>query len=80
MDELIEEIINIIATTVEDNYIRRYDLKRVIENYTEREIDRRVDMYIEEEKSEAWSNGYTQGKREVIECMKDNFEDMLYNI
>ena len=80
MDELIEEIINIIATTVEDNYIRKYDLKRVIENYTEREIDRRVDMYIEEEKEESWVNGYAAGKRNAIEVMRDNFDDMLYNL
>ena len=80
MDELIEEIINIIATTVEDNYIRKYDLKRVIENYTEREIDRRVDMYIEEEKEESWNLGYVTGKREAVEAMRDNFDDMLYNL
>lgn len=52
MDELIKEIINII-TTENDDRIREYDLKRVIENYTEREVDRRVDMYIEEEKEES---------------------------
>lgn len=80
MDELIEEIIKIIATTEDNDFIRKYDLKRVIENYTEREIDRRVDMYIEEEKEEAWANGYAAGKRDAIECMKDNFEDMLYNL
>ena len=80
MDELIEEIINILATTVEDNYIRKYDLKRVIENYTEREVDRRVDMYIEEEKEEAWNLGYAAGKRDAIEAMRDNFDDMLYNL
>ena len=79
MDELIEEIINIVATE-SDDYIRKYDLKRVIENYTEREIDRCVDEYIEEEKSEAWSNGYSQGKRDAIESMRDNFDDMLYNL
>ena len=79
MDELIEEIIKIIAT--EDNdYIRKYDLKRVIENYTEREVDRRVDMYIEEEKEESWNLGYTAGKRDAIEAMRDNFDDMLYNL
>ena len=79
MDELIEEIINIITT--EDNYhIRKYDLKRVIENYTEREIDRRVDMYIEEEKEESWNLGYAAGKRDAIEAMRDNFDDMLYNL
>ena len=80
MDELIEEIINIVATTVEDSYIRKYDLKRVIENYTEREVDRRVDMYIEEEKAEAWNSGYGAGKREAIEAIRDNFDDMLYNL
>lgn len=79
MDELIEEIIKIIAT--EDNdYIRKYDLKRVIEDYTEREIDRRVDMYIEEEKEESWNLGYAAGKRDAIEAMRDNFDDMLYNL
>ena len=72
MDELIEEIIKIVATE-NDDYIRKYDLKRVIENYTEREIDRRVDMYIEEEKEESWNLGYAAGKR-------DNFDDMLYNL
>ena len=55
-------------------------MKRVIENYTEREIDRRVDMYIEEEKEEAWANGYTAGRRETIEALRDNFDDMLYNL
>ena len=80
MDELIEEIINIIATTVEDNYIRKYDLKRVIENYTEREVNRRVDMHIKEEKEESWVNGYAAGKRDAIEAMRDNFDDMLYNL
>ena len=79
MDELIEEIINIVATE-NDNYIRKYDLKRVIENYTEREVDRRVDMYIEEEKEESWNLGYAAGKREAIEAMRDNFDDMLYNL
>ena len=79
MDELIEEIINIVATENND-YIKKYDLKRVIENYTEREIDRRVDMYIEEEKEESWNLGYTAGKREAIETMRDNFDDMLYNL
>ena len=79
MDELIEEIINIIATE-NDDHIRKYDLKRVIENYTEREIDRRVDMYIEEEKEESWNCGYMAGKRETIEAMRDNFDDMLYNL
>lgn len=79
MDELIEEIIKIVAT--EDNdYIRTYDLKRVIEDYTEREIDRRVDMYIEEEKEESWNLGYAAGKRDAIEAMRDNFDDMLYNL
>lgn len=79
MDELIEEIIKIVAT--EDNdYIRKYDLKRIIEDYTEREIDRRVDMYIEEEKEESWANGYTVGKRDAIEAMRDNFDDMLYSL
>lgn len=79
MDELIEEIIKIVAT--EDNdYIRKYDLKRVIEDYTEREIDRRVDMYIEEEKEESWNLGYAAGKRDAIEAMRDNFDDMLYNL
>ena len=79
MDELIEEIIKIVAT--EDNdYIRKYDLKRVIEDYTEREIDRRVDMYIEEEKEESWNLGYAAGKRNAIEAMRDNFDDMLYNL
>ena len=77
MDELIEEIIKIV-TTENDDYIRKYDLKRVIEDYTEREIDSRVDMYIEEERSESWSNGYTQGKRDTVEAMRDNFNDMLY--
>ena len=79
MDELIEEIINIMATE-NDDYIRKYDLKRVIENYTEREIDRRVDMYIEEEKEESWNLGYATGKRDAIEAMRDNFDDMLYNL
>ena len=79
MNELIEEIIKIIATENDDR-IREYDLKRVIENYTEREIDRRVDMYIEEEKEESWANGYTVGRRETIEAMRDNFDDMLYNL
>lgn len=71
MDELIEEIINIVATE-NDDYIRKYDLKRVIENYTEREIDRRVDEYIEEEKKEAWNLGYAAGKRDAMETMRDN--------
>jgi preprotein translocase subunit SecA len=79
MDELIEEIIKIVATEDSD-YIRKYDLKRVIENYTEREVDRRVDMYIEEEKEESWNLGYTAGKRDAIEAMRDNFDDMLYNL
>jgi preprotein translocase subunit SecA len=79
MDELIEEIINIVVTENND-YIRKYDLKRVIENYTEREIDRRVDMYIEEEKEESWNLGYAAGKRDAIEAMRDNFDDMLYNL
>ena len=79
MNELIEEIMNIIATEGDD-YIRKYDLKRVIEDYTEREIDRRVDMYIEEEKEESWNLGYAAGKREAIEAMRDNFDDMLYNL
>ena len=79
MDELIEEIIKIVATE-NDDYIRKYDLKRVIENYTEREIDRRVDMYIEEEKEESWNLGYAAGKRNAIEVMRDNFDDMLYNL
>ena len=79
MDELIEEIIKIVAT--EDNdYVKKYDLKRVIENYTEREIDRRVDMYIEEEKEESWNLGYAAGKRDAIETMRDNFDDMLCNL
>jgi preprotein translocase subunit SecA len=79
MDELIEEIIKIVAT--EDNdYIRKYDLRHVIEDYTEREVDRRVDMYIEEEKEESWNLGYAAGKREAIETMRDNFDDMLYNL
>lgn len=79
MDELIEEIIKIVATEDAD-YIRKYDLKRAIENYTEREIDRCVDMYIEEEKEESWNLGYTAGKRDAIEAMRDNFDDMLYNL
>ena len=37
MDELIEEIINIVTTEGND-YVRKYDLKRVIENYTERDL------------------------------------------
>jgi hypothetical protein len=79
MDELIKEIFNIIAT--EDNdYIKQYDLRRVIEDYTEREVDRRVDMYIEEEKEESWNFGYAAGKRDAIETMRDNFDDMLYNL
>jgi preprotein translocase subunit SecA len=79
MDELIEEIIKIVATE-NDDYIRKYDLRRVIEDYTEREIDRRVDMYIEEEKEESWNFGYTAGKRDAIEAMRDSFDDMLYSI
>ena len=79
MDELIEEIVNIVLTEPNE-FIRKYDLRRIIENYTEREIDRCVDEYIEAEKSEAWSNGYTQGKRDAIETMRDNFADMLYNL
>ena len=79
MDELIEEIIKIVATE-DDGFIRKYDLKRVIENYTEREVDRRVDMYIEEEKEESWNLGYAAGKRDAIEAMRDNFDDMLYNL
>lgn len=79
MDELIEEIVNIVLTEPNE-FIRKYDLRRIIENYTEREIDRCVDECIEAEKSEAWSNGYTQGKRDTIETMRDNFEDMLYNL
>lgn len=79
MNELIEEIIKIVFTS-KDEYIREYDLKRLLENYTEREIDKRVDEYIEEEDSEAWSNGYSQGKRDAIEYMRDNFEDMLDNL
>ena len=80
MDELIEEIINIVATTEDNDFIRKYDLKRAIEDYTEREIDRRVDMSIEEGREELWNLGYTAGKREIIECMRDNFDDMLYNL
>ena len=79
MNELIEEIIKIV-TTENDDRIREYDLKRVIENYTEREVDRRVDMYIEEEKEESWNFGYAAGKREAIEAIRDNFDDMLYNL
>ena len=79
MDELIEEIINIVATE-NNEHIKEYDLKRVIENYTEREIDHRVDMYIEEEKEESWNLGYATGKRDAIEAMRDNFDDMLYNL
>ena len=79
MNELIEEIIKIVATE-NDAHIRAYDLKRVIENYTEREVDRRVDMYIEEEKEESWNLGYAAGKRDAIEAMRDNFDDMLYNL
>lgn len=79
MDELIKEIINIVAT--EDNdYIRAYDLKRVIENYTEREIDRHVDKYIEEEKEESWNCGYAAGKRDAIEAMRDSFDDLVCNL
>ena len=79
MDDFIREIVTIVLTS-RNGYIRDYDLKDAIENYTEREIDRRVNEYIEEEKSEAWSNGYSQGKRDAIETMRDNFEDMLCNI
>lgn len=79
MDGLIEEIMKIVATEAND-YIRKYDLKRVIEDYTEREVDRRVDMYIEEEKEESWNLGYAAGKRDAIEAMRDNFDDMLYNL
>ena len=79
MDELIEEIIKIV-TTEDDDYIKKYDLKRVIENYTEREMDRCVDTYIEEEKEESWNLGYTTGKRDAIEVMRDNFDDMLCNL
>lgn len=79
MNELIKEIINIIATE-NNEHIKEYDLKRVIENYTEREIDHRVDMYIEEEKEESWNLGYAAGKRDAIEAMRDNFDDMLYNL
>ena len=32
MDELIEEIINIVATTEDNDFIRKYDLKRAIEH------------------------------------------------
>ena len=79
MDELIKEIIKIV-TTEDNDYIRKYDLKCVIENYTEREIDCRVDMYIEEEKEESWNLGYAAGKRDAIETMRDNFDDMLCNL
>ena len=79
MDEFIEEIIKIVATE-DDEFIRKYDLKRVIEDYTEREVDRRVDMHIEEEKEESWNLGYAAGKRDAIEAMRDNFDDMLYNL
>ena len=79
MNELIEEIIKIV-TTEKNDYIRKYDLKRVIENYTEKEIHRSVNMYIEEEKEESWNFGYAAGKRDVIEAMRDNFDDMLFNL
>ena len=79
MDELIEEIIKIVATE-SDDFIKKYDLKRVIEDYTEREVDRRVDMYIEEEKEESWNLGYTAGKRDAIDAMRDDFDDMLCNL
>ena len=79
MNELIEEIMNIIATE-NDDYIKKYDLKCVIENYTEREVARQVNMYIEEEKEESWNFGYAAGKRAAIEAIRDNFDDMLYNL
>ena len=79
MNELIEEIIKIVLTS-KDEYIREYDLKRLLENYTERENDKRVNESIEEEKSEAWSNGYSHGKRDAINDMRENFEDMLDNL
>ena len=79
MDELIQEIINI-ASTETNEWVKKYDLAKAIEQYTEREIDRRVDMYIEEEKEESWVNGYAADKRETIEAMRDNFDDMLYNL
>ena len=79
MDELIEEIMSIIATKDSD-YIKKCDLKRAIENYAAKEIARHVDMYIEEEKEESWNFGYAAGKRAAIEAIRDNFDDMLYNL
>ena len=75
-EEIVEETINseIDIKPLEEEVVQEDDLM------TAEEIIEEALNDIEEEKEESWNLGYTAGKRDAIEAMRDNFDDMLYNL
>lgn len=76
MDELIEDILTLVKHSYADGWTRKYDLRILLETYMEKEIKKRADEHIEEEKEEAWSNGYTQGRKDAITGIREHFEEL----
>ena len=81
MENLIQDIIQLVEeNNGETSWIFDMDLRRLLKNSFEDMLKEEVDNAIKEIQEEAWSAGYTRGKRDAFEDIKEAFETALDNV
>ena len=78
MENLVQDIIRLVEeNNGETSWIFDMDLRRLLKNSFEDMVKEEVDSAIKEIQEEAWNDGYTRGKRDALDNIKEAFEDAL---
>ena len=81
MENLIQDIIQLVEdNNGETSWIFDMDLRRLLKNSFEDMVKKEVDNATKEIQEEAWNDGYTRGKRDAFENIKEAFETALDNV
>ena len=81
MENLIQDIIQLVEdNNGETSWIFDMDLRRLLKNSFEDMVKEEVDNAIKEVQEESWNDGYTRGKRDAFDNIKEAFETALDNV
>ena len=81
MENLVQDIIRLVEeNNGETSWIFDMDLRRLLKNSFEDMVKEEVDNAIKEVQEESWNAGYTRGKRDAFDGIKEAFETALDNV
>ena len=81
MENLVQDIIRLVEENKgKTSWIFDMDLRRLLKNSFEDMVKEEVDNAIKEVQEESWNAGYTRGKRDTFENIKEAFETALDNV